>query len=159
MAGIVWDDTNVALGSLGAGIAVTAASKIDSARLQGFRVLRTEWYMGVTGMTTGEGPLLLGMSVGLSAAQIQGGIQGDPQRSHDVTESDQAQRPIWPLQVFMANADGDGTIVAQGVIKLGWSVPEGVSLNFFVINFTASALTTGAVVNVIAKHFGVWLRD
>ena len=43
MAGIVWDDITLTLGTLGNKTATGTNSKIDAARLQGFRVLRTEW--------------------------------------------------------------------------------------------------------------------
>ncbi len=160
MASVIWDESLViAVGALIGDATAIDTSRIDSARLQGFRILRTEYFMGVRAMTTGEGPIVIGMAHDLTAGEITAGTGGDPQRPNDPTQSELANRPIFPLEVLMPNADGDGKITAQGVKKLNWSFQEGTSLIWYAQNISNQTLTTGAIVLIQAKHFGVWLKD
>ncbi len=159
MAGIVWDAVTITVGALTAQSAITVNSKIDPSRLQGFRVLRTEWYLGMRSATTGDGPFVVGLSHDLTGDEVSTCIGGDPQRSNDPVESEEANRPVWAITALHPNADGDGKIVDHGVTKIGWSIPEGTSLKWWVMNGGNITLTTGAVVNILAKHFGVWLKD
>lgn len=159
MSGIVWDDIVITTGALAAATFVSSNSKIDANRLQGFRVLKTEYFGAVRNMTTGQGPLLLCLVHDLSNAEMAETMAGNPQRSHDPSESEKARRPIWPLEVLMPNSDGDGNIVFKGVATIGWSIPEGTALKWAILNMDSGVLTTGPVVAVTAKHFGVWLKD
>ncbi len=158
LAGIVWDDFQVALGTLNAITAITGNSKIDAARLQGFRVLRSEWYCTLSGLTAGEGPVLVGMAHDLTATEIKECIEADPQRSGDPGEEEKSKRAVWPLALMM-NLSNDGMLNAEGVKKLGWSFPEGTILKYWAYNVASGDLTTGAVWFLLVKHFGVWLKD
>ncbi len=158
MSAIQWDELQIVLSTLAGGAAVVTASRIDAGRLQGFRVLRTEYFLQIEGMTTGNDAVVVGLAHDLTQGEIQEAIGADPQRSNDPTLSPRAMRPVWPLEIFAANAQGN-ILALKGVAKIGWSVPEGTLLNWFVVNIGTNALTSGATVNVLAKHFGVWLKD
>ncbi len=158
MASIVWEGVNIAPGTLAEDSFKSTASKIDASRLQGFRVLKTEYFGAVNGMTTGEGPLVLVLAHDMSQVEMKECFDANPQRSNDLAASEQARRPMWPLEILQANSDGDGKAFFQGVAKIGWSIPEGTDLFWAVVNLGA-ALTTGATVRILAKHFGVWLKD
>ncbi len=110
-------------------------------------------------MTSGEGPVLVGMAHDLSATEIEETLGADPQRSGDPTAEPRAMRPVWPLGQMFNNSAGNGQIILEGVQKIGWSIPEGTDLKWFVQNVSGATLTTGSVFRIIAKHFGVWLRD
>jgi len=159
MATIVWDDVNITLGALVATTAVIVSSKIDSTRLNGFRLLRTEYFMHMRGATTGNSPVLVGMAHELNSTEVLETIVADPQHKGDPQTENRALQPVWPWEVLMANADGDGRVWAQGVAKIGWSAMEGTTFRFFAFNFGPADLTTGAIIHIVAKHFGVWLRD
>ncbi len=160
MAAIMWDEVQITLGTPIAGASVSVASRIDTARLQGFRLLKTEILAAMTGVTPGEGPVALLMSHDLTATETEQTLGADPQRSNDPEASPRAMQPLWPVCVFEGGSGvGNGTWSWQGDIKLGWSFPEGTQLTWVVNNFSANTLTTGSVVHVLAKHFGVWLKD
>ncbi len=159
MAAIVWDVNSITVGALVAATSVTVAIKIDALRLNGFRLLKTEYYLKMVGATTGESPLLFGIEHDLTAAEVAQTISADPQRPNDPESSARAMQPVWPMAVLAANADGDGKIWAEGVITIGWSAQEGTQFSWFVHNFGTINLTSGSFIRVIAKHFGVWLRD
>ncbi len=163
MAAIQWDEINLGLGTLAAGAIIAANSRIDQTRLQGYRILKSQYVFVCTGLTSDEGPLRMLFAHDLTNTEAEEAIGADPQRSNDPTNdaSARTKRPLWPLDngVFFQNAEGNGRLVAQGEIKLGWSIQEGTVLKFMVENFSGNALTTGATVTGRVKHFGVWLRD
>ncbi len=158
MAAIQWDENFITLGALAQGAAVVSSSRIDDSRLQGYRVLRTDYFIQVKGMTAGNSAVVVGLAHDLSAGEIQEAIGADPQRSNDPTLSPRAMRPVWPLEIFAANAEGN-KLVTKGTTNIGWSIPEGTLLEWFVVNMGDADLTTGTIVNILAKHFGVWLKD
>ncbi len=159
MASILWELVVLTAGALASGDFLIAGSKIDASRIQGFRILKTQYFMSMRGATTGQGGLLVGMSHALSNSELGEMLDANPQRPKDTAASEQARRPAWPLEILMANADGDGRVSAQGEAKIGWSIQEGTGLDWWLMNASNSTLTTGAVIVVIAKHFGVWLKD
>jgi len=158
MASIVWDLITISPGALAQGDFVIAGSKINASRLQGFRVLKTQYWISMRNATAGEGGFLVGLSHALSVAELAEMVDAAPQRPNDTAGSERARRPAWPLEMLIANADGDGKVYAEGVATIGWSIQEGTALDWWVANF-ATTKTTGTVVNIIAKHFGVWLKD
>lgn len=161
MSGIVFDDINLTLGTLNTDTAIQVASKIDNAREQGFRVLKTEYFVTVSGKTNDEGPIVVGLAHNLSTTEIEEAIQADPQGSKALhrPENEQATRPVWPLKMIPATVVGqEDHIVGKDEVKLNWSCPEGTTLQWFAYNFSTQ-LTTGTIVHIFAKHFGVWLKD
>ncbi len=88
MADIVWDFLTMMPGALASGDFVIAASRIDTARIQGFRILKTEWYVSMRNATTGEGGFLLGMCHDLTAAELASMVDADPQRPKDTAASE-----------------------------------------------------------------------
>ncbi len=159
MAAVQWDEVQISLGTLAAGIAKQSDSRIDGARLQGFCVLRTEWFVTVKALTAGEGPLLLTLAHDLTTAEVQETIGADPQRSNDPESSARSKQPLWPLTHLFNKTDTGSLIMDKGVTKIGWSIPEGTALKWGIVNVSANDLTTGATLFVTAKHFGVWLKD
>ncbi len=160
MAGIVWDGIVLTLGTLAANTALQAASRIDAARVQGFRILKTEYFIDVVSMTDGEGPIIVGMQHNLSVAEVAEAILADPQGSKGIAspENEQAMRPVWPLGVVAVDIANQEKAHWK-TVKIGWSIPEDSTLNWFAFNSDASALTTGGKIFIDAKHFGVWLKD
>ncbi len=157
---IVYDDVTITLSTLGAAAAIVAQSRIDAARLHGFRVLKTEYFIEATGKTSGEGPIMIGLAVDVTATGVKNAIESDPQSTGDEVGQAEALTPVWPLKMLpKAFTNGDiGEYVSMRSVNPGWSVPEGLGMQWWAFNMGAS-LTTGTVIRIFAKHFGVWLRD
>lgn len=158
---IVYDVINITLGTLASVTAVTTVSKIDTARLQGFRVTRTEWFIERLGGTFGDDPVVVGYGFGTTSTQISEALTRDPQsgsvNAGDTVLNDETMRPIFPMAAF--SSENLQLLMKSGVTKPMWSAPEGGFLNWFAFNFGGGALTTGGSIRIFAKHFGVWLKD
>ncbi len=158
---IVWDQVGITLSTLAALTGILGASRIDAAREQGFRVMKTEYVGSIVGRTNGEGPVMLAVGFNLSLAEMEEAIEADPQSSFDTPANEQVMRPVFILGIFDPLA-ASPAILNNGIpktVNFKWSAPEGGSMNWMAYNTSGSALTTGSVVRVVAKHFGVWLKD
>ena len=163
MAAVQHDEITQALSTLAAGAMISANSRIDASRLQGFRVLKSQYAFILKGLTAEEGPIRVLIGHDLTNTEAEEAIGADPQRSNDPTSdaSARSKRPIFVLNpgVFFKDAAGNGNLLIEGEIKLGWSFPEGTILKYYFENFGLSTMTTGAVIAGRVKHYGVWLRD
>lgn len=159
---ILYDNLTITVGTLAALTAITTVSKIDTARKRGFRVTRTEWFLTRRGATTGDEAIIVGYAFNQTSGEIGEAIGADPQDNFTGAQkepNDRAKRPIFPMAVFGGFADAVGSLsVAKGVTKPGWSAPEEGFLNWYALA-AFGAVTTGVVIGIHAKHYGVWLRD
>ncbi len=156
-SGILYDEGNVSLSTLANKVALTIGSKIDGSRENGFRILRTDYWITGHDFTAGEYPITVGLSFGsLSVAEIAEAFAADPQSSDKRNLIEQTMRPIFILGIL---GDTGDMRFLTGTVKPRWSSPEGAAVKFFAYNSTGATLTTGASVRLIAKHFGVWLKD
>lgn len=157
MSGIYYDVIRMSLGAMSSDTATAATTKCDTTRLQGFRVLRTEWFAQWDDFTAGEGPVVWGFCGDLTAAEVAEVFLADPQRANDTNLAEQAERPLWIQDIY--SDIGDSYCISKGVWKPNWSFPEGTPLKAFAFNPNSEAITTGSTMLIVAKHFGVWLKD
>lgn len=158
---ILYDNVEIALGGLAAGDAISADSRIDNSRLNGFRVMKTEYWLDYYDKTTDEGPIMVGFSMNHSVAEVEEAFEADPQASTDDTNNFRAKRPIWPLEMIARDSTelGSGD-QRSGSITPRWSCPEGNTAIWWAYNCDlTNPITTGTKVRIFAKHYGVWLRD
>lgn len=159
-------DLSLVLSTLGAGSAILQPSKIDSGRENGFRVTKTKALITMTGKTTAEGPILIGVCANIPlASQLATLLANDAQSKSELNP----RAPNWYVRflaivglvptVFPSSDEGIGKMFEWSYGKNGWSIPEGSNLDFFAFNMDSSALTTGTAFNIAAEHFGVYLRD
>lgn len=119
--------------------------------------MKTEYTIGFHGKTANEGPIVVGIAVGLTATEITEAMVADPQQRDDEGNS-RAKRPIWPLCTLGYTAtEDDMDLKLMQSISPRWSIPEGDSLVWFA--YAQGALSINTVVEIFAKHYGVWLRD
>ncbi len=157
-AQIIWDDLSLSLSTLANQTAIIIGSKIDAAREMGMKILKTEYLAVIEDLHANDNgrTLWLGLAHDLVGTEIDACLSADLQRRGDPTLSSQANRPVWMLGLMLRPLTNPRT---EGVIKLGWSIPEGTVLNWFLRNDSGAPLTTGATLRIVAKHYGVWLRD
>ena len=158
---IIYDDVTVTMGAALTKTAVLGTgSKIDSARENGFRVLRTDYWVDFAGKTSGEGPIMVGASVAQDAPTVAQTINTDPQDSSDYGGNAQTKRPVWLLELLeQGETGGPSGRNLKGSFKPRWSAPEGENFDWWAYNMDTATLTTGLLVRIFAKHYGVWLRD
>ncbi len=163
---IIRENTSQALGAL----AATAAIKVDPDAVmeEDFRMLKSEIFAQIEGLTAGEGvQLLFGIANGeLTATEIGECLNTDgPVDRNDRANKEMAERFVKVLGMFTGDQGNQAiatekTINTDGrplIVKPRWtfSNPEGWA--FFVYNQGADVLTTNATVRVIATNYGVWV--
>ncbi len=161
---IIKERTSVALGTLNQNV----ATKIDGASVvlaEDFRILKSEVFCKISGLTAGEGGgLHLGIANDeLSVAEIAEAINlSGPVSRNDALQSERAERAVWiisALDEIEAGSVGrfhgrDGGPMIEW--KKRWSFFDPQGWIFFIWNEDAD-LTTGATARVVATHYGVWL--
>ncbi len=158
----------ITLGTLGQNVAIFGPSKIDASRLQGMYVIWTKIAGYLAGKTTTEGPIIFGISCNLTVAELADILTDDPQSAQEVTKTGPGS---WYMPIMLFGEDevegdingGQGATNVQAQSKftkynVGWTVPEGNTMDFFAFNI-GSALTTGATIKLASQVFGAWLRD
>ncbi len=143
----------IAVGALATLSVATAALNIDGNRLQGVRLKQFKYAPSISAKTNTEGPLIIGLSVGLSAAEIAEALLADPQGIMDEPAGERGNRRVFPLFTVgrNQNASGDaGTqINAYRNVRFPWKeIPEGVNMFWFAMNLDTSTLTTGMLVDM-----------
>ncbi len=151
----------ITLGALAAlDVATIDATRIDGGHLQGMRIKRFKFGMEISGKTDGEGPILVGAAVGLTAAEIEEALEADPQGSNDTDARDKANRKVFPLMMIpRINIIPSGPVP---LIDVPWpfkTIPEGVGLVIWAYNMSSGALTTGTTIQTWMTFVTEWLRD
>lgn len=162
---IVTESRSQALGALVNNTAILIGTKLPITK--DFRMLKTEVFSTLDGLTAGEGEgLILGLARGdLSTTEIQEAIQTNgPLGPNETEDEEEAKRPVWILgggdvspgsetKRMIANEFGGAKMTG----KPRWTFQESDSWNWFVYNLGIT-LTTGANVRIFAKNYGLFLR-
>ncbi len=156
----VIQDNNFVLGTLGASTAMLSATKIDAARLQGAVPKDLGYAINFVGKTANEGPIFVGLSAGLSIAEVAEWFAADPQRQAEPNDAEASHRPVLVLDVLRRHETT--SLGGRGRWRTarwpGWHVREGVALDWFAIN-EGAALTTGTLIGCALQVRGNWLDD
>ncbi len=165
---IVKEQTTLTLAALAAKGLVNVASSVSLD--MDFRILRSDVTCVITGLTTTQGiGLILYMVEGdLSGTLTEANIeQNGPLRLGQQEEEEVASRWVRriaitlgddvPTERVMRNKYGGGLldIEPRWTFRRGRTASEG-GWNWAVYNDGAT-LTTGAIANIIATHYGVWV--
>ncbi len=160
---IIREDTSFALGTIANKAAVQGTAL---AIVEDFRMLKSEVFAVVTGLTANEGEgLLIGIANGeLSAAEVGEAINaGGPLNRNDAVRT---ERSLRFCNLFGA-IQLDNTTNIEGrfrgeygspmmIIKPRWTFSDPEGWHFFVYN-QGLALTTGATLRLNATNYGVWV--
>ncbi len=162
---IIREQNTQALGALAADTAIKCPSL---AITEDFRILKTELFAHVTGLTAGEGE---GLQIGICNNELT---------AAEITECITANGPLDPddrgLEEFATRnckllamseqtslvdsqvnfkADGGGYMI---VSKHRWTYSNANGWAFFIYNGKLQAVTTGSAVQFNATHYGVWVK-
>lgn len=100
----LYEDLKITLGTLGADTTILGPSRIDAARENGFRIMKTQYWTDLEGKTVGEGPFVFGFSIGLSTGQVAAAIAANPQSETSDRNSGDTKLLIWPLMLIYLSA-------------------------------------------------------
>ncbi len=158
---VVHDQSIITLGALGAKASATVATKIDGTRLQGVKLDYIMAQLSFNNKTTLQGPIVVGLAYGLTAAEIDEAMVADPQHIVDVPAKEQSDRAVFPVWMIGTVATGDDVaVIPIRKINFLWKeIAEGRGLHWFAFNAGAGGLTTGTVVLIESTYVGEWLRD
>ncbi len=155
-------NTLVNLGALATKTAITAVTQIDGGRENGVFIKKIKAAMNYRNLTSGEGPLEIGLCVGLTAGEVAEAIVSDPQSRSDVPAVEETNRRVFPL--WMIGLDSvDGPIDMQPIKEIeDWpfrTIEEGSFLAWYVFNHDASALTSGGSLTFVGVAVSNWMDD
>ncbi len=161
---ILKERVKITVGNLAAdtGILSTSGNRISDALQDDFRIIKTEYIVTKRDQTGGEGTLLLGIADGeLSLAEIEENIElAGPVDRNDRISTERAERPVWVLGHMGDNDDlvgvGSGGFQPTREKVLRWTFSNPEAWDWFVYN-SGTILTAGTIVEIYAKHFGVWV--
>ncbi len=138
----------------------TLDTKIDAAQRQGFRVITARTWCDFDDKTAGStvGPVMLGVAINMTEADIQAYVDADPQDA--VEFSGKANGQYCQLLGLIGMGDMEGqALKREGVLwKPNWSKPEGNVMGWFLWNIGAGTVS-GWNVHFINEYNGVFLRD
>ncbi len=152
---LVYNNDSLSLGTLGGDTAITDATRIDSSREQGCVIDKMLAYSHLQAKTAGEGPLLAGFCIELSASEIAEVFSADPQRYNDPNSTEAANRRLLVVWSYGAGptdipgpTHGTPPIYEWRDVRFpSWVIAEGEDLSYFVYNTQGTALTTGTVMD------------
>ncbi len=158
---IIRESRNQALGALAASAAIIVGTNL--AILERFRMLKSEIWASITGLTSTEGTgLLFGLADGdLALAEIEIAIENNGPLGPNDDSAVLSERPVWLIgavdretgqEAIFENEEGGHMLV----VKPRWTFARTKSWNWFVYNHGA-AITTGATIEIRVKEFGVWV--
>ncbi len=154
------------LGTLGGRTADVEVTHVDATRENGLAIRKVKHALtSVTGKTAGDGPLLYGLSVNLTAAEVAECIDADPQQHEDPGSQEQSNQKVYFIsaitqEMSALSATPDEPTRFRTLRDFpSWHVQEGQNLSSWVFNLKSSALTTGTIIKSSYWINGTWLRD
>ncbi len=159
---IIREHVDETLGTLGADTALLLSDLILT---EDFRLMKSELFAIISGLSVGEGAgLLIGIANGeLTVAEIKAAIEADgPLDRNDRAREELAMRFVKLFAQFVPNSQGtSGHFEGEGgspmiVVKPRWTFSNPEGWNYFVYN-AGPALTTGSSLTIVSSNFGVWL--
>ncbi len=158
---------DVALATLAANTPIVLNALFSSTLRTTFLVKRLRYFLMVSNMTGGEGPLAVGIGPGdasqgeAAAALTVGntvGVSDLTQMRDQDNQNNIFQNSVELMEAFLG-ANGDQFRSSGHWISLGKGLPivEDGGVDLWCYNLDAAALTTGAIIKGIAQLQGVWL--
>ncbi len=159
---IIRETVGLTIGALVAGAVVKHTAGLTLG--EDFRIIKTEFFVNQLANFGAVGDsIIIGICNGeLSETEIAESLAVDgPNDRNDRVPEEQAMRAVWPIVHIKGNSTtvpeqppNDG-LPMEKVLRWTFSNPEGWS--WYAQNPLQGALTTGAVFQIRAKYFGVWV--
>ncbi len=152
-----------ALGTLASKDVVEFGGSYHEALEEDFRILKCEYMMAIApaqAITVLDGPIVIGFAAAnLSAAEIEECIEAVPVNRGDIL-LEKTMRPVWPLEIMVfedPDTGNSGAFVRKGSFNPKWTFQNPDGWVWWIYNLSTAALTTGSLLSIFAKYFGVWV--
>ena len=151
-------NTQVSLGTLANDVAVEVTT-VDSLE-QDFDIVSTDLLCTMRGITAGEGPLDFGLAQqGYTVAEIVECLDASPLSQYG-PEMERSRRKVRLYGRFIGNSDeddvNDGLPIRKRMFLKAFGHSTFGAASVWIVNRSASALTTGAVMEIQGTHWGRW---
>lgn len=149
----------ITLGALGSSVTKKSDSQLTFG--EDFRLIKSEYWVAYEGLTAGETPIIIGIADNeLSVTEIAECLAAAPVDRNDNLGNEQAHRPVFPFAVIPDHNDGIRGALNNGKAiekTLRWTFSDTEGFTLFAHNDTGATLTTGGIIRIRAKHYGVWV--
>ncbi len=129
-----------------------------------FRIISLEATMALVGATAGENPISVYLvNDELSVTEIAEAIAANgPLGRSDRLRQEHAERAVFLLGTFVGggtNVHIHGAMAQNTIVKktIRWTFSSAQGWSIVAFNHSGAALTTGAVIRMLVKFYGVWL--
>ncbi len=155
-----------ALGALAANTAIEVLPVLTSNR-QGAKISKCKFHAEMKGKTANQGPILVGLSAGVSIAEVAEALLASPVQFEDPGASEQANRKMYPVFVIGDAATGMGNPASQILNHLmykhtgvpSWLINEDETFRWWAFNTDSAPLTSGTLISVECVTVYQWERD
>lgn len=157
---ILRENCAIALSTLADATAIKATSGGLAGNMQeDFRIIKSEIFVYVEGHTVGEGLITIGLADNeLSVAEIAECLDvNGPVDRNDHLNAERVMRPVFEVcQIGETTMEipNEGLPLEK---TFRWTFPAAEGWCWFAYNDSGAALTTGTIVRIRVKHYGVWL--
>lgn len=157
---IIYENAQIALSTLADAAAIKQTSGGIGGNLgEDFRILKTEYSVFVEGFTNDEGPITFGIADNeLSVTEIAETLNLlGPLARNDRDGQEKSERAVFEYGQVMANSSVQGGVEPRHEKTPRWTFSDTDGWTWFAYNDSGAALTTGTILRIRAKHFGVWV--
>jgi len=161
-----FDNANFNLGALFGRTAITQDTEIDNPRQHGVVIKKLKAAISLRNKTTGEGPIYVGLALGLNATEIAEAINADPQSIEDSAEMEQTNRKVFPIWYFgkeVTNNADNSDVFSQMFREIRdfpfRNIQQSFTLRVFAFNADVTALTSGTSIDLAFVAVEEWMRD
>lgn len=157
---VLYDDNlTIALGALANLDVIGQVSTMSAALVEDYRIIKMDGWIFYE--TTQGGPLIVGIApADMSDTEIEECLEANPVDGQDTPATEQVNRPVFPLAVIH-NVSAAGPRAGQVVSiekTLRWTFQRQEGWKYWAYNRSGGTLTTGGVIGVFMKYYGVWVR-
>ncbi len=156
-------DIEQSLGTMGAEAALQT-DVLPITNETGSKLLKLKMAIGWRGKQTDEGPISVGIAIGLSVTQIKEAMEAAPTSLEAEEAVERANRKVFVIGIIPRDSIGSNIANELNPLKTitdlpKWEVPEGTALTLFAFNHMAAALTGGVVIEWHGWLRTRWMKD
>lgn len=148
----------ITLGALAGATAIKSDAQLSFD--EDFRLIKTEYWVSFEGITVTEIPIVIGIADNeLTVAEIAETLGAAPTDRNDWSTVEESLRPVFPMNTVPVSNVASGSVAEGQMLEktFRWTFSNDEGFTWFAFNDTGAQLTTGGIIRIRAKHYGVWV--